>query len=319
MVFATPTLFAKSELDSLRTRCNEQERQIQQLEQENSKLRSGISVPRQVTSVTQPPTSQAATPSDEATYTVKKGDNIEQIAKNLGVSSNSLSKNNGLKNNSIIHPGQTLKIPGKTVTSKTSTPSTPSKTSASSVASTSLGGTYKIRDNDTFSSISRQKKIPVSTLIAANPKVKPTALRTGQIINLGVAKSSAANTAKSTPATSTPVIASKPSQTPKAAAQPRPSASALATHEKPATPAPAATAKSEAQPAKMEAAKNESSTTPISEKKIRPITIDGEMTYGEFAAKHGTDSERLNALNGLDLNNTTVLAKGSELYVPAQP
>ena len=55
------------------------------------------------------------------------------------------------------------------------------------------------------------------------------------------------------------------------------------------------------------------------EKKFRPVTIDGEMTYGEFAAKHGTDAERLNALNGLDLTTATVLAKGSELYVPAQP
>jgi hypothetical protein len=43
------------------------------------------------------------------------------------------------------------------------------------------------------------------------------------------------------------------------------------------------------------------------------------MTYGEFAAKHGTQIERLNELNGLDLNQNTVLAKGSELYVSAQP
>ena len=31
------------------------------------------------------------------------------------------------------------------------------------------------------------------------------------------------------------------------------------------------------------------------------------------------DGIRLNALNGLDLTTATVLAKGSELYVPAQP
>ena len=43
------------------------------------------------------------------------------------------------------------------------------------------------------------------------------------------------------------------------------------------------------------------------------------MSYGEFAAKHGTDTARLNDLNGLDLTTATVLAKGSELYVPAQP
>jgi hypothetical protein len=51
----------------------------------------------------------------------------------------------------------------------------------------------------------------------------------------------------------------------------------------------------------------------------QPVTIDSEITYGDFAANHGTDTERLNALNGLDLMNATVLAKGSELYVPAQP
>ena len=61
------------------------------------------------------------------------------------------------------------------------------------------------------------------------------------------------------------------------------------------------------------------SPSPIPDKKIHPVTIEGEMTYGEFATKHGTNPERLNALNGLDLTNATVLAKGSELYVPAQP
>ena len=64
-------------------------------------------------------------------------------------------------------------------------------------------------------------------------------------------------------------------------------------------------------------AKETASATP--EKKFRSVTIEGEMTYGDFAAKHGTDAERLNALNGLDLTTATVLAKGSELYVPAQP
>jgi hypothetical protein len=47
--------------------------------------------------------------------------------------------------------------------------------------------------------------------------------------------------------------------------------------------------------------------------------IEVEMTYAEFAAQHGTNVARLNELNGLDLTETTVLAKGSELYVPAQP
>jgi hypothetical protein len=55
------------------------------------------------------------------------------------------------------------------------------------------------------------------------------------------------------------------------------------------------------------------------DKKLHPVAVDAEMTYGAFATKHGTNTERLNALNGLDLTDATVLAKGSELYVPAQP
>jgi hypothetical protein len=47
--------------------------------------------------------------------------------------------------------------------------------------------------------------------------------------------------------------------------------------------------------------------------------VDTEMTFNEFAAKYGTDTARLNELNGLDLSKDAVLAKGSELYVPAQP
>ena len=39
------------------------------------------------------------------------------------------------------------------------------------------------------------------------------------------------------------------------------------------------------------------------------------MTYAEFAAKHGTTVEKLNANNGFDLVGSTILAKGSQIYV----
>ena len=58
---------------------------------------------------------------------------------------------------------------------------------------------------------------------------------------------------------------------------------------------------------------------PENRRQVRTMMIDGEMSYAAFAAKHGTTPERLNQLNGLDLDGRTILAKGSELYVPAQP
>lgn len=51
----------------------------------------------------------------------------------------------------------------------------------------------------------------------------------------------------------------------------------------------------------------------------KPIRINAEITYGDFALKHGTNTKRLDELNGLELDPRTVLATGSELYIPAQP
>lgn len=138
------------------------------------------------------------------------------------------------------------------------------------------GKTHKIQANDTYSSISRKYSVTIEALVAANPGVKPTALRPGQTIQLP----------SNAPAT-------KPQS---ASVEPPTPAPAVEKSESAATPAPANTASSE--------------------KKIRSIMIDTEMTYANFATQHGTDTGRLNDLNGLDLTDATVLAKGSELYVP---
>lgn len=51
----------------------------------------------------------------------------------------------------------------------------------------------------------------------------------------------------------------------------------------------------------------------------QPVRIEKEITYSEFAAQHGTTTRRLDELNGYELDPSTVLARGSELYIPAQP
>ncbi|MEO7100401.1 MAG: LysM peptidoglycan-binding domain-containing protein [Luteolibacter sp.] len=256
MVFASPTLSARSEVEMLRAKCAEQERQIQQLEQDNSKLRND------------------ATPS------------------------HSLGAQTELVSTAAAKPAEITKPAETTKPAATSTPAR----------------SYKVQDNDTYSSIARKQKVSVAALIAANPSVKPTSLHTGQIISLGGSKaapaSPAAEKSSSSAASSTPVVAEKTSA-PVSKTPPAPFAKTPAS----ASVAKSATAKSESAPA----ATSPEKSSPSPEKTIKPITIDGEVTYGEFATKHGTNTERLNALNGLDLTNTTVLAKGSELYVPAQP
>ena len=53
-----------------------------------------------------------------------------------------------------------------------------------------------------------------------------------------------------------------------------------------------------------------------SESEIRTITVHKQITYGQFADRYGASTSQLNELNGLSLNKNTMLAIGSELYVP---
>ena len=269
---ATPGALAMTEFDLLQERCTIQEQQIRQLTAEIQKLRG--------TTTAQ---AKATTPAKSNSYTIRPGDSLEKIARRSSCSVETLAEINRLKLSATIHPGQKLKLPD-TNNAIASNKSAPQKAKNSVSVKP-----YKIKEGDTYFSISKKQGISVDTLIAANPTVKATALRPGQMIHLAPEK-----TAAFADIGTTTMIAN--TKSPEASTAPRQPEAAPKSAPTPELPA-----------------------APISEKKIRSVSIEGEMSYGEFAAKHGTDIERLNSLNGLDLNTTTVLAKGSELYVPAQP
>ncbi len=297
LVLGSPTAFAKSELETLRALCQEQKRQINELEVANERLHSDghetHAAPAKLAAVAKPVTPAGSTSS----YTVKAGDTVEKIARNVRMNPEKLAKFNGITTSSIIHPGQKLKVPGAAAAAT-------SQAAAVKNSSPKISGkTHKVASGETLFSISKKHGMSTEALVAANPKVKAASLRPGQVVSLG-------SNAPATTMISAPARAKTPPAVEKTpnAAPPRPSTPVSsvipAAPEIKSPPAPAAeTAAPSASP----------------EKKIRPITIEGEMTYGEFATKHGTNAERLNALNGLDLTTATVLAKGSELYVPAQP
>ena len=297
MVFAAPTAFAKSELETLRSLCQEQERQIRHLEDENTRLRSDNGSSREQQEAAAPILSAASkmqtianpSPVVATTYTVKAGDSLEKIARATGTTPEKLAKSNGLKMNSVIQPGKKLKIPG----TNASTTSSASPSNAATASPKTSQKTHTVQSGETFSSISRKHSVSAETLAAANPTVKATALRPGQVIKL-------------------------PADAPSAPAHTQAQAQTPAPVEKSPASAPPTPAASEKAAAEKAAAEKAPPAAPI-DKKLHPIAVDTEMTYGDFAAKHGTNTERLNALNGLDLTDATVLAKGSELYVPSQP
>jgi LysM repeat protein len=255
-------LLSATEVERLRALCAEQEMQIRQLEEKIARLTDTPPPSR-----TSPPAARDFQPVAEAAaaapYTVKSGDSIERIARRQGTTAAALANLNGLKTDSIIHPGQKLKIPGKTAAA------------SDAPAAAKESRTHTVAAGETFYRISLRYGVSVDELIAANPGVNHKALKVGQKIRVDRATAAVAKSAPApslTPASSTPILNN---------------------------PAPAPVEKPRASD--------------------RPIRIEKEITYGQFAAKYNTTTRRLDELNGLELDPTTVLAQGSELYIPAQP
>ncbi len=257
LAVAAPALAEESSCPN----CIAHERKIKLLEAQLDTLKAQTTAPSPASSI--PDASESTAPAVESsgkTYTVAAGDSFLRIARKHGCTAAALAAVNGMTLESVIHPGQSLKLPvGSSTSAAAPAPAQPKK--------------YTIKEGDTYYNISRRLKIPLDELMAANPKAKATELYNGRVINLpstGTADTPATSTPESSPDTPTESV-----ETPT---------------DEPSTPSPA--------------------------KKIQSVKIQGEITYDDFAAKHGTTTQRLNELNGLDLAGTTVLAIGSELYVP---
>ena len=285
---------AKSELEALRSLCAEQERQIHQLETENSQIRDDPQaavrpkpqVNLRAASQTQTIATTTAAKSNTSqtagsVYIVKAGDSIDKIARKVGMTADKLLKANGLKPDSIIQPGQKLNISGPVTASPIATAPVPApvpvkKTVAATPPPSPNGKNHTVQAGETFYSISKKYRIDTALLIAANPSVSPSALRPGQVLSLvGKESPSTPPLPEPTPV-ETPVVENEAIDPPPVS-QPSPPTEAV-----------------------------EPGNT---------VTIDDEMTYAEFAAKHGTTVEKLNANNGFDLVGSTILAKGSQIYV----
>ena len=127
------------------------------------------------------------------THVVKSGDNLYRIALTYNVSLNALQQANPGVNAQSLNVGRQITIPTKnTPAAKQSSPKPETRPLAS--------GTYTVAAGDNLSKIARSQGTTVSALQAANPKLDATALRVGQLINLGgktsaaVAKAPAAKT-----------------------------------------------------------------------------------------------------------------------------
>ena len=242
---------------------------INQLEREIVILKSQFAAPSTTaeTTASSAPADKKAPVTNTASYTVAKGDSLSKIAKKHDTTVKALTEINKLKSDHLSI-GQTLILPKPHTAQASITPQATPKPAAKALPKT---GKHTTQKGETFYSIALKHNISTESLIAANPKVSPHKLRTGQVLTIDGSAKAAVK--------STPIKKSVAKATPK---------------KKEVASAPPKSSKST----------------------IRTITVYEQMTYGQFASKHGASTKQLNALNGLSLNNNTVLAKGSELYVP---
>ena len=290
--------------DTGRTEASIKQQQILRIEAEIATLQAELAALRGETAsandlITEPvpivpdatPTQPAPALSSGKTYTVVAGDGLMKIARKTNCRAADIASVNGMAMNDIIRPGQVLKLPTSATVAATpaDSPSVPPK--ASVVEEAPKPRTYKIKEGETYYSISRRMKIPLDELMAANPKAPANRLYTGRVINLPVKGQ-------------VPAPAAAPAPAP--APTPAPAPAADTTLETASTPEPA----SDTPPAPAPAEEPR--------KKIIAVSVDEEISYGDFARKYGTNTDRLNSLNDLSLTRATILAKGSELYVPAR-
>lgn len=314
LVLPAASLLAQgqSDIDLLKARIDVQERRISQLE--NALIRLSSQSAQQAAAATpqkasSPAASQPGPVANQSqTYQVAQGDTLTRIAKRHKTTVAAIKKENGLKSDAL-RIGQKLRIPiegaasallpkeAKKEVAKLESKPTPTKSPAKSAAKLpAVAGKYTVKSGDTFYGIARQYQMSEATLQAANPKAEPTRLQIGQVLVIDASAKPAAKPAAKSVTQSTSVAKKSPSKS---------------SSTKSSVAKTSQTSKSTAS-----APKSSSSVPKKSSTGIRTITVQQQMTYGEFANQYGASTGQLNSLNGLNLSKSTMLAKGSELYVP---
>lgn len=311
----TLTAFGQSDT-TLLSQISLKEKELVELQKELASLKSRLAS-----------TSTASSTTNSTTYQVKTGDTISSISRRYGVSQADLMAWNKITDPTRLGIGETLTIKGAT----TDVSEAPKAVRVNTPVATS---DYTIVSGDTFYSIARNHKLSVTQLRDLNPDVSTHLITAGQ--KLRVSGTPATSVAKVTSAKPAPAAVKPPEVktakvTPPAAQNSSSSTIETKTSKTPSTTS-TQTVKTAAPAPKKEAVVSASTETPapptppappvVKEEKaatkasVASIILTEETTFDAFASKHGTSTTQLNALNGWNLPSATVLARGSEIYVP---
>lgn len=176
------------------------------------------SVPASLPSAMRP--AKSAVP---AVYTIARGDTISAVAGRYGLDTFAVLKLNNLQANTIIYPGQKIKLTGSTP-APAAKPATPAKSTSPSVTSagTSASGggrVYVVKAGDTLGGIAARHGVGLSEVFKWNGLGMSSVIYPGQKVKVGGGSSTpapAATKPAAKPASSAPAPASSGSYTIKA-------------------------------------------------------------------------------------------------------
>jgi LysM repeat protein len=158
-----------------------------------------------------------------ATYAVKPGDTLADIARHAGTTTAELKRVNGLKSD-YVRVGQELKFPSGSAPVKSETiappPAATSSVSATPVKKPDGSVTHVVKPGETLGAIARKYQVKVSDLAVANNIADPKMIRPGQELVIpgytavGGAAPTTAPSAMTTPAITMPATTTTPPSPP---------------------------------------------------------------------------------------------------------
>jgi len=158
-------------------------------------------IPAASVPVTLPSALRPAQPAAPAVYTIARGDTISAIAGRYGLDTFAVLKLNNLQANTIIYPGQKIKLTGSTPAPAAPKPSAPAKSTPTTPASGG-GSVYVVKSGDTLSAIATRHGVGLSEIFKWNGLGMSSVIYPGQKVKVGGGSSA--------PAPSAPVTAAAP-------------------------------------------------------------------------------------------------------------
>lgn len=137
-------------------------------------------IPAASVSTTIPATFQPMQPAAPAEYSIARGDTISGIAGKFGLNTNEVLKLNNLQPNTIIYPGQKIKLAGSGSAPAPAAPAAPA-----AAAPASAGGSYTVKSGDTLSAIAARHNISLSDVLSRNGLNMRSIIYPGQKITVG--------------------------------------------------------------------------------------------------------------------------------------